>query len=94
MINFIIVRRKLKFAKNTILMYVDDFSALFRQFISGFWPKFSVGLMMIDFILVTGVSKFVKNTISQYVNDFSALFRRFISKNSLFSLNWAKKGGF
>ena len=48
---------------------------------------------MIDFILVTGVSKFVKNTISQYVDDFSALFRRFILKNSLFSLNWAKKGG-
>ena len=49
---------------------------------------------MIDFILVTGISKFVKNTILPYVDDFSALFRRFISKNSLFSLNWAKKGGF
>ena len=49
---------------------------------------------MIDFILVTGISKFVKNTISSYVDDFAALFRRFISKNTLFSLNWAKKGGF
>ena len=49
---------------------------------------------MVDFILVTGILKYVKNTISPYVDDFSALFRRFISKNSLFSLNWAKKGGF
>ena len=50
--------------------------------------------MRVDFILVTGISKFLKNTISPYVDDFSALFRRFISKISLFSLIWAKKGGF
>ena len=106
MVDFILVTGISKFVKNTILPYVDDFSSLFRRCISKnalfsliwakkgrFGPKFSVGLVMVDFILVTDIWKYVKNTISLYVDGFPALFRRFISKNALFSLNWAKKGG-
>ena len=106
-INLKLVKSMSKFLKNFISPHVDDFPVLFHRFIlekslfrlnwakkGGLWPKYSIGLVMVDFILVTGISKFLKNTISPYVDDFSALFRRFISKNSLFSLNWAKKGDF
>ena len=105
MVDFILVKGISKFVKNTISLYVDDLSALFRRFISKnalfsliwakkgrFGPKFSVGLVMVDFILVTDIWKYVKNTISLYVDGFPALFRRFISKNALFSVNWEKKG--
>ena len=107
MVYFILITGISKFVKNKISPYVDDFSALFRRFISknalsslnwakkgGFGPKISVGLVMVDFISVTDIPKYVKNTISPYVDDFSALFCRFISKNALYSLNLAKKGGF
>ena len=95
-----------EFLKNTISPYLHDVSALFRRYTSknslfslnwtkkGVFYPFSVGLAMINFIIVRRKLKFAKNTILMYVDDFSALFRQFISKNSLFSLNWAKKGAF
>ena len=68
MVDFILVTGISKFVKNTIPPYVDDFSALFRRFISknalfsliwskkgGFWPKFSIGIIMIDVLSVTNM---------------------------------------
>ena len=68
MVDFILVTGISKYVKNTISPYVDDFSALFRRFISknapfslnlgkkgGFWPKFSIGIIMIDVLSVTNM---------------------------------------
>ena len=101
------VTHTVEFLKNIISPYLHDVSALFRRYISKntllslnwtkkgvFYPKFSVGLAMVNFVIVRCILKLAKNTILMYVDDFSALFCQFISKNSLFSLNWAKKGGF